>query len=147
MTVLAHAAIGAMVYATAAHALGASADTQGAMLACGAVLGSLPDGLPWLVGRLADRGDVEQWLREIMHRPAPGAATRIQWLIAPWLHIVADRFVHAPALPDPGTSIAHDREIIRIRTWRFTVRDLLWCAGELVLWLIVASLVLLYRSI
>ena len=147
MTFVSHAALGGMVYATAAHAAGAHPEVCGAAFALGAVLGLTPDALPWAVRMLTQRADLEGLLRELLHRPAGATRTWCVVLIAPWLHVVADRFVHAPVLPDPGTSIAHDREIIRIRTWRLTVRDLLWCAGELVLWVVVASLVLLYRSI
>lgn len=143
MTFAAHAAIGAMVYALPARALGAPAEMCGAAGMLGAQLGALPDALPWIVGRLTGRGDLEGLLRELLHKPAGWVRTVMVVLVAPFIHVLSDRYIHAPRLPDPGTSPWHDRVIIG----RITVRDALWCAGELALWVVVALLVLLYRRI
>ena len=147
MTFASHAATGGMVYATAAHALGAHPEVCGAAFAIGAVLGMTPDALPWAVKMLTQRGDLEGLLRELLHKPAGAVKVWSEILIAPWLHVFADSFIHSPRLPDPGTSPRYDAVIIRAGSWRFTVRDLLWCTGELALWVIVAGLVVLYRRI
>ncbi len=145
MTFAAHAALGGMVYATAAHLVGAPPEISGGAFVLGAGLGVTADALPWAVRMLTQRGDLEGLLRELLHEPAGSVRTWSAVLVAPWLHVVADRFIHAPRLPDPGSSPAHDRVLLASGAWRFTVRDLVWCAGEASLWVIVALLILLYR--
>jgi hypothetical protein len=136
-----------MLYALPARALGAPPEVCGAAWMIGAQLGALPDALPWVVGRITGRGDIEQWLRILLHDPPEQVEYWMKAFAVPWLHVLLDRFIHAPTLPDPGTSAFHDRILVRIRTWTFTVRDLLWCLGELALWLAVYVMVELYRSI
>jgi hypothetical protein len=132
-----------MVYAVAARAFGAPPEISGGAFVLGAGLGAVPDALPWAVRLLTDRRDLEELLRDLLHRPAGKTRTWMQVLVTPWLHALADQYIHAPHLPDPGTSPRYDRVIIG----RITVRDALWCAGELALWALVAMLVLLYRRI
>jgi len=147
MTFVAHAALGGMIYALPPRALGAPAEVCGAFWMLGAQLGALPDALPWMVERITGRGDLEQWLRKILHDPPLSGCHWMKLLLVPWVHVLCDRLVHVPNLPDPGTSPFHDRIIIRIGSWKLTVRDLLWCVGEAVLWLITYVLVELYLAL
>ncbi len=143
MTFAAHAAVGGMVYAVAARVAGGHPEVCGAAFSLGAQLGLTPDALPWAVRMLTGRSDLEALLRDLLHRPAGWVRTVMIVLVAPYLHALADRYIHAPHLPDPGTSPWHDRVVVG----RITVRDLLWCSGELALWTLTLLLVLLYRRI
>jgi hypothetical protein len=147
MTFIAHAALGGMIYALPPRALGAPAEVCGALWMLGAQLGALPDALPWMVERITGRGDLEQWLRNILHDPPPAGCHWMKLLVVPWIHVSCDRLVHSPSLPDPGTSPFHDRVLIRIRSWKLTVRDIFWCAGEAVLWLVTYTFVELYLAL
>jgi hypothetical protein len=135
-----------MLYAVPLKAAGAPPEVCGAAWMLGAQLGVLPDALPWLVGKLTGRGDLEQWLRKPLHNPPKCGRRWMMALVSPYFaHVLPDSWIHAPGLPDPGTSPFHDRVLIRIRSWRVTVRDGIWCTGELVMWVIVFLLVQLYR--
>ncbi len=147
MTVVVHAALGGMLYAVPLRAAGAPPEVCGAAWMLGAQLGVLPDALPWLVGKLTGRGDLEQWLRKVLHEPSPKAKRWMIALVAPYVaHVLPDSLVHPPRLPDPGASAFHDRMLIRIRSAEVTVRDAIWCTGELVMWVLVFLLVQLYRA-
>lgn len=146
MTFAAHAALGGMIYAVPARAIGAPPEICGALWMLGAQLGMLPDSLPWLVGHLTDRGDLEQWLRKILHDPPECGCHWMKILVVPYVaHVMPDRLVHPPNLPDPGESAFHDRVLIRIGSWKFAMRDLFWCVGEATLWALTYLLVELYR--
>lgn len=148
MTFVAHAALGGMIYALPPRALGAPAEVCGALWMLGAQLGALPDALPWIVGRVTGRGDLEQWLRKILHDPPECGCHWMKVLVVPYVaHVIPDRLVHPPNLPDPGQSPTYDRILIRLGSWRFAVRDLYWCIGELTLWACVYLLFELYMAL
>lgn len=142
MTIVAHGAFSGMSLAALGHAVGLGDFLCGNLFSVGVALGASNDALPWAIGRLTDRGDLEQKLREQFHDPKLILAGPLKYFLFPYLHALCDSFIHAPQLPDPGTSPFFDQELIFGRT----VRDLVWSLGELALWGVVCLLYLVYRA-
>lgn len=148
MTFTVHAALGGMLYALPARAIGAPPEVCGAAWMLGAQLGAMPDVLPWAVGCITGRGDLEQWLRKVLHDPPINGRHWMILAVVPYMaHVLPDRLIHPPILPAPGEDPAYDKVLIRIGSWKLAVRDLLWCVGEGVLWILTYILVELYRAL
>lgn len=117
MNFITHGIVGASVYV---NVFGWSWES----FVAGFIIGTIPDTLDWV---LAKFNYIERWtLYNRFHKTWEGLIVSAI-LIAPLPHVLADRFVHPPVLPEKGTDAYMDQII-----WcKLSRHDIIWLAGEL----------------